>query len=286
MAINTSSGDGIKTNYVGYSNFFGSLTLETDENKKRYADAKALVGEAEVKKSFSGSGPDTATGKARKSLKDAGVPVGFTISGKLINTYFREYEDTANNKKYQNLRVVLQDNDNGVKENTVLTLDLQGDLAHKLIQKLEYATPGEQIDIGAWSSLEANPKDPAGPVYAKHNVSVKENGQQVKVPEGVKHYDKVKELVAVKFGKLESADFDREKDKVMFQNARKAVTADYFTAILIDKIAPKFANSESEKADIEAGAGHSLPEPEAGHPAFDGGFDEHEFDPGSAAPRG
>jgi hypothetical protein len=280
MAINTNSGEGIKTNFVGFSSFLGSLTLETPENKKAYADAKALVGEAVVKKSFSGLGAESATAKARKHLKEAKVPVGFSISGKLKNIFYRENEDPATKNKYENLRVVLQDDIGDVKENTILTLDMGSDLAQKLIQKLEYAVPGEEVEIGAWSSLEANPKDPDGQLYAKHNVSVKQNGLEVKVAEGVKHYDAVKVLVDEKYAKLEGADFKRAENKEMFAKARKSVGISYFKEIL-GRIEAHYKQAASEQEESDEHH-HATPENDEGGASYEDG--EFSIDPAAAVP--
>ncbi|MDO8728598.1 MAG: hypothetical protein Q7K26_01755 [bacterium] len=279
MAINTNSGEGTTTNYVGFSSFLGSLTLETAANKKAYADAKALVGEAVVKKSFSGLGTDSATAKARKHLKEAKVPVGFSISGKLKNVFYRENEDPATKNKYENLRVFLQDEVGGVKENTILTLDMGSDLAQKLIQKLEYAIPGEEVEIGAWSSLEANPKDPDGPLYAKHNVSVKQNGLEVKVAEGVKHYDVVKVLVDEKYAKLEGADFKRAENKEMFAKARKSVGISYFKEIL-GRIEAHYKTTAAEHE--ESDQHHVASESDEGGASYEDG--EFSIDPAAAVP--
>lgn len=279
MAINTNAGEGNKTNFVGFSSFLGSLTLQTPENKKAYADANALVGEAVVKKSFSGLGTDSATAKARKHLKEAKVPVGFSISGKLKNVFYRENEDPQTKNKYENLRVVLQDEVGGVKENTVLTLDMGSDLAQKLIQKLEYAVPGEEVEIGAWSSLEANPKDPDGPLYAKHNVSVKQNGLEVKVAADVKHYDAVKVLVDEKYAKLEGADFKRAENKEMFAKARKSVGIVYFKEIL-QRIEAHYKTTAAEHEDSDQN--HAVPESEDQGGSYDA--EEFSINPAAAVP--
>lgn len=281
MAINTSSGSDIKTNFVGFSNFFGTLTLETADNKKAYAEAKNMVGDAEVKKSFSGLGADTATGKARKHLKDLKVPIGFTISGKLKNIFYREAEDQATKNKYENLRVVLQDDDNGVKENTVLTLDMGSEVAQKLLQKLEYAVPGEQVEIAAWSTLEANSKDPSGKVYAKHNVSLKQAGAEVKLPENVKHYENVKLLVDQKFAKLEEADFKREENKEVFAKARKSVTVGYFKEVLqrVESHYKTLAADAGTSADASADEHVAAAEEDHSYPP-----EEFSVDPASAMP--
>ena len=144
------------------------------------------------------------------------------------------------------------------------------------------ATPGEQLEIGAWAEYGPNKKDPNGRSYSKHNTSVKQGGDELKVPEDVKHYEAVKALVEAKHGKLVEAGFERDdSNKEMFNKARQSTTVEYYKNILVSKIEPRFAAyKESAKEAVEHDE-HRDPTP-AEPPTVS--EDDTSFDPASAMP--
>lgn len=283
MGIKESNG-GTQATFVSYSAFLGALTIDNEVNRKLLQQAKDKAGgDTEVKKGFVGLGADTASGKARNFLKENKVPFGFNIDGKLVSAYYKDVEDASRGLKVPYLKVVLQDEIDGRKENTVLSVNLQNELAQKLIQKLQYATPGQHLEIGAWASFEPNRKDPNGKSYSKHNTSVKQDGAELKVPEDVKHYDIVKDLVAAKHQKLIDAGFENDaSNKEMFSKARQSTVVEYFKGILVSDIEPRFAAYKDAAKEAVDHDEHRDPLPAEPPSVSD---DDSSFDPAAAMPK-
>lgn len=255
MGIKQSSG--AQTTFVSYSNFLGGFYIEDKRTKDLLAQAKDIAGgQEQVLKGFVGKGADTASGKARNLLAENKVPFGFHVEGNLSLVQFKEI-DGANSTKVPYLKIFLQDTDSeGNKESFIISVDMKTQLAGKLIQKLEYAAPGERIDVSAWADYAPSEKD--GRSYAEHNASIKRGGQEIKVPEGVKHYENIKVRVEDRFARLEKAGFSRTdpNNKETFAKQRQASTLDYFKDILENKIAPKFKTTDAAKAGLTDALSH------------------------------
>ena len=245
--------DNVRKIFVGYSSFIGSLFIDNDANRKLITKAKEHAGGDDVaKKGFVGFDANSASGKARNFLKDNDVPLGFKVEGNLRSVHISEVSDAARGLKLNYLKVLLEDKqDDGVVEKIMLSVNMNQELAEKMIQKLNVAKPGEHIELSAWAEYGPSEKDPSKS-YAGHNTSIKQNGEELKVPADVKHYDKVKELVEAKFAKLNDAGFNKEADKDMFSKTRQSTTADYYKRIVVESIEPRFKQYRvAEKDTLE-----------------------------------
>ena len=146
-----------------YSTVVGGFYAQTDHLAAAVASARARVGEETWKRGFSGRDPGGATDVAHRELREAVIdPV--RVEGELAHVGFVENRDNAGNT-YPKLRVGLQCMD----EEMLLSLDLKGDVAQKLLVKLDNCQPGDYVRISAWPTV-VNRGDRS---FINHAVSVK-----------------------------------------------------------------------------------------------------------------
>lgn len=150
---------------LAYSNFLGMMYISTPENEALVAEAKALVGDAEVKKGFTFKGG--ATQKARAFLAEKGLNSA-VVDGKLAHAELRKTEKDG--RTYSYVSVCLRDAD-GL---CCLSLPADGDAGQILTRKLVNAQFGTEYVMAAYPV----PKKSENPAYADrefpfHMVSLK-----------------------------------------------------------------------------------------------------------------
>ena len=157
---------------VLYSTIAGGFYTHTENLEKAIGIARSNVGDDVWKKGFSGKDSSGATAAAITEFNEAGItPV--KVEGELKNVSFVENKDSSGNV-YPKLRVDIANGDNVM----LLSLDLKGDVAQRLIAKLDNCQPGDHVKVAAWAS----PVDRGERTFINHAVSVKGGqAEEVKV---------------------------------------------------------------------------------------------------------
>lgn len=257
MAFNAQSNSSGSVYNLAYSAFLGGVYLSTPENEAVIAEAKKEVGEAEVKKGFTGN--TGATAQARKFLKEKGVTFG-NISGKLVHANLRKTEKDGRSFTYVN--VCVRDAD-GLY---CLAVPAGHESAQLLTRKLANAKFGEETTIALFAVYEKS-ENPAYPdrMFAKHIASVKQNGEEVA---GVSP-SPIKALVDAQLAKLKESGIE---EKEVLQKARAGVVNQFHVGIWSD-IDAHVASYKASRGDNEAQASAGSAPAAAQHPAS-GGFDD------------
>lgn len=255
MAFNAQSNNSGSVLNLAYSAFLGGVYLVTPETDALIAEAKKQVGEAEVKKGYTGN--TGATAQARKFLKEKGVTFG-NISGKLVHANLRKTDKDGRSYTYVN--VCVRDAD-GLY---CLAVPAGHESAQLLTRKLANAKFGEETTIAVFALYEKS-ENPAYPdrMFAKHIASVKQNGEEVT---GVSP-SPIKALVDAQLGKLKESGID---DKEVLQKARAGVVNQFHFGIWTD-IDANVASYKASRGDNEAPASTESASAAA---ATSGGFDD------------
>lgn len=161
-------------------------------------EARAKVGETAWKGGFTDpkAYPQGATAVARDTLAKANVPMKTGLEGRIVSVRFAETKHNGGTS--EKIRVVFEkDSGPGI----MLSQDLTGEFAHKLIQKLENVPIKSKVFLSGWGeSVTRN-----GRTFGNHNVSIKdEEGKELPITPG--HFAKCKEATdeaiegMIKFG--------------------------------------------------------------------------------------
>lgn len=257
MAFNASAGNSGSVHNLQYSAFLGGIFLSSPESDSAIASAKALVGEAEVKKGFTGN--SGATAQARKFLKENSVASG-NISGKLVHANLRSTEKDG--RKFVYVNVCLKDE----ADLYCLSVPATHESAQMLTRKLANAKFGEMTTINLFAVMEKS-TNPAYPdrEFAKHIASVKQNGEEVT---GVSP-SPIKTLVDAQLAKLKDSGID---DPEMLKRARNSVANQFHVGLWtdIDGAVASYKAARGEGSDPDQAA----PAPgQAAQPASTG-FDD------------
>lgn len=148
-----------------YSTIVGGFFAQSDALDAAVNTARAQVGDDAWKRGYSGSDPAGATVAANFHLKVAKIaPVQF--EGELTHVGFVENRDASGNT-YPKLRVGVQSLD----DQFLLSLDLKGDVAQRLLVKLDSCQPGDYVRISAWPTVVERD----GRKFVNHAASVKDS---------------------------------------------------------------------------------------------------------------
>jgi len=148
-----------------YSTIVGAFYAQTEELESAIGFARDEAGEDVWKRGYSGKKRGGATLIALSHFEAAGIQ-SVAVEGYLQHVSFVDNRDKALNH-YPKLRVgVLTESG----DQLMLSLDLKGDVAQRMIVKLRNCTPGEFVTITAWVS----PVERAGRQYINHAVSMKD----------------------------------------------------------------------------------------------------------------
>ncbi len=156
---------------VLYSTIVGGFYVQTKELEAAISSARAHVGNDTWKRGFSGGDPAGATVTAKWYLNEAQIlPVA--VEGELRHVGFVENRDASGNS-YPKLRVGIRNADGDF----LLSLDLKGDVAQRLIVKLDNCEPGMHLKISAWPTTVTRD----GRSFVNHALSLKDaNGEEVR----------------------------------------------------------------------------------------------------------
>ncbi|MDH4275843.1 MAG: hypothetical protein OEW08_12475 [Gammaproteobacteria bacterium] len=157
---------------VRYSAFLGMMYVADPETEVLIEQAKALVGEVEVKKGYTGSKGDSSTAKALKFLRDAGCNPIKNISGILTSAKMIERELQTSRKSLY-LTIGLRDEDTKLW----LSIDASQPGAKMLARKLATVEPGVATEISLFATYDQRPG--AARAYGNHGASVKQHGKEV-----------------------------------------------------------------------------------------------------------
>lgn len=204
---------------IRYSAFLGMLYVSNTEVEQHIKEAKALVGETEVKKGFQGNKGDSPSAKALSFLKDKGV-VPVKVSGTLTSA--RVIEREVDGRKTPYLTVCLKDDDGRY----YLSVDLGHSGAQMLVRKLANAEPGVATEISMFATY--GQREGASRPYADHGASVKQNGKEVA---GISPKDALAPRVDAAMKALEDAGVSKE-DKETFAKRRAKVELDYHKEVM------------------------------------------------------
>ena len=153
-----------------YSTIVGGFYAQTDTLEQAILRARNRVGDDMWKRGYSANDPHGATVAANWELREAGIsPVPF--EGDLIHVGFVENRDSSGNA-YPKLRIGVQT----MEDQLLLSLDLKGDVAQRLVVKLDNCMPGQYVRIAAWPTFV----DRGGRKFVNHAASMKTaDGQEI-----------------------------------------------------------------------------------------------------------
>lgn len=200
-----------------YDPVFGAFFKKTEDFDRVRNDVKKIIGEATFKAGFSAGNPGGAT----KALKDAFEEKGIAqveVEGVIREVGFVETSDGAGNL-YQKVRVKIS----GAEE-LLLSIDLNTDVAKRLIAKLLNCSVGESVKISAWPVLE----NKNNRTFINHSVSIKTVfGEEIPVVPGLFAKAKTNGEDAIK--KLAEAGIN---DKKVLESVKKGEQVKLFKAEL------------------------------------------------------
>jgi len=230
MGINVSNVSNKEAINLRYSAFLGMMYVSTTESEAAIKAAKAEVGDAEVKKGYTGAKGDGSSAKALASLAAKGVkPVtltGFLTSAQVI---MREHEGRSS----PYLNVGIKDEDR-----FYLSVDLSNAAAQMLARKLVNARVGELTELRLFATYDA--KEGADKAYANHGCTLKQGGAEV---QGVNPSEQLIPLKEEAKAKLAEAGVD---DKETVGKRLSKVELDYHIS-LMDKVNAKFTAFYEER---------------------------------------
>jgi hypothetical protein len=204
-----------------YSAFVGMLYISNPETEQLMKEAKALVGEAEVKKGYKGYKGDSASAKAIAFLRKNNLYSG-SVSGILHSA--RVIERESDGRPYQYLNVCLRDG----QDMYYVSVELNQNGAQMLARKLANAQPGVFTEVGMFATY--GQRDGAEQPYADHGCFLRQ-GFSEENPEGseVKGIDPQEHLVPAinaALARLEDAGISRS-DKETYAKRRASVELEY-----------------------------------------------------------
>jgi len=189
--------------------------------------ARVEVGEDAWKKGFCGATGQTKA--AREALLAAGVPMLESLTGKLVSAKLAEENDGRGNV-YKKLRVALgQDGPDG---GVMLSLPADGELAMRLIQKLDKAQPGEIVTVGTF----AEAVDRNGRRFYNHCAILKGADDKEITVEG--YWARAQEVANAKAKALQDAGID---DTKLINKAKAGAKLLFHLDLLQNSIMPRFA---------------------------------------------
>jgi len=259
MGIKSQAAQGPSLN-LRYSAFLGFMYVGTQENEAAVAEAKALVGDVEVRKGYTGRTGSTL--KAQNFLREKGI-TATQVSGRLNSAYIRDVDTTSGTVPY--LNVGLSDKDG--RYYVSAPVSLSG--VQMLIRKLVNAVPGEDVDLNLFATYDksTNPLY-AGRMFASHGASLIQDGAQVPGAD----VSGLQKAVEVQVNALKDAGVT---DTTIINAARGKCAVNYHLE-LMKTVTEKFSKywEENQAEGAEAEAAQAAPAPAT----TGGSFDDFEDD--------
>jgi len=237
----TRSSEAVTIHNLRYSAFLGMLYVSCPDVDALIDQAKAQVGEAEVKKGYQGTGADTASGKALAFLRERDVsPIA--IQGILTSVQVKDHEADGRVTPY--LKVGMKDGN----DRFYLSVDLGQAGAQMLARKLANAEAGVETTLKLFATWQQRPG--ASRPYADHGATLKQSGKEVP---GVDPQTALVPAVnsALEALKVAAPDIDEKT----LSNRRAKVTLDYHRGLLEavnDRFATFYATRGTTTPEAEA----------------------------------
>jgi len=157
---------------VLYSTIVGGFFASSEALDDAMQRARSRVGDDAWKRGFSANDPAGATVAASWELREAGIEP-LLVEGELKLVGYIENTDNSGNV-YPKLRVGLD----ALGSELLLSLDLKGDVAQRLVAKLSSCRPGSYVKISAWPTFVTR----GDRQFVNHAVSMKTgNGSEIPV---------------------------------------------------------------------------------------------------------
>ena len=212
-----------------YSTIVGGFYTQNDSLEDAINAARAAVGDDTWKRGFSGAAPHGATLAATKSLNAAGIkPV--QLEGELIHVGYVSNSDAAGNK-YPKLRVGVQ----YLGDQFLLSLDLKGDVAQRLVVKLDNCVPGDYVRISAWPTFVQK----GARQFVNHAASMKD-GKGAEIPANSSFSAEVKKMTESVAATLATAGIS---DSKVVATAKATKRVDAHRDLLL-KIQTRFTDAQ------------------------------------------
>jgi hypothetical protein len=229
-----------------YSAFLGMLYVSNDSSEGLIRETKAVVGENEVKKGFTGNIGESPSAKAVAALRAKGV-TSCNVTGYLTSA--RVVDKVVDGRPTPYLQIGLKD-DSG---RYYVSVDLSQPAAQMAVRKLANAEPGQFSQIELFATYTQ--KEGASRAFANHSCTFKQNGSEVL---SVNPKDALVPRVESALQALESAGVSPD-DRETFAKRRAKVTLDFHRE-LMDAVNQKFndfyekreLNSDSEESSLKA----------------------------------
>lgn len=157
--------------FLRYSAFLGMLYISTNESEASIKEAKALVGDAEVKRGYQGNKGDTSSAKALAYLRDKGV-TSVKVAGILASAKTIERDVEGRLTPYLSVNLI------DGEERYFISVDLTQSAAQMLARKLVNAEIGVHTEINMFATYGQRPG--ASRAYADHGASLKQAGIEIK----------------------------------------------------------------------------------------------------------
>jgi hypothetical protein len=220
-----------------YSAFLGMLYVSTDASEALIREAKAQVGESEVKKGFTGNIGESPSARAVAALRAKGVTssnvTGFLSSARVV-------DKVVDGRPTPYLQIGLRDE----AGRYYISVDLSQPAAQMAVRKLVNAEPGQFSQIELFATFSQ--KEGASRAFANHSCTLKQNGAEVV---SVNPKDQLVPRVESALQALESAGVSPD-DRETFAKRRAKVTIDFHRE-LMDAVNQKF-NDFYEKREISS----------------------------------
>lgn len=146
-----------------YSTIVGGFYAKTDLLDQAISRARERVGSDTWKRGYSARDPNGATSSAIAELREANIEQ-VQFEGELSHVSFVETSDASGNS-YMKLRIGVQN----LGDEFLMSLDLKGDVAQRLLVKLDNCSPGDYIKVSAWPTIV----EKAGRQFINHAASMK-----------------------------------------------------------------------------------------------------------------
>ena len=229
-----------------YSAFLGMLYVSNDASEALIREAKAVVGESEVKKGFTGNVGETPSAKACAFLREKGV-LSCNVTGYLSSA--RVVDKSVDGRPTPYLQIGLRD-DTG---RYYISVDLSQPAAQMAARKLANAEPGQFSQIELFATYTQ--KEGASRAFANHSCTFKQNGAEVV---SVNPKDALVPRVESALQALEAAGISPD-DRETYAKRRAKVTLDFHRE-LMDVVNQKFndfydkreLSSDSEESSLKA----------------------------------
>lgn len=227
--------------FLRYSAFLGMLYISTNESEASIKEAKALVGDAEVKRGYQGNKGDTSSAKALAYLRDKGV-TSVKVAGILASAKTIERDVEGRLTPYLSVNLI------DGEERYFISVDLTQSAAQMLARKLVNAEIGVHTEINMFATYGQRPG--ASRAYADHGASLKQAGIEIK---SVNPQDNLVPRINADIKKLQ--DVGMADDKETVAKRRDKIELDFHLELMdvvAENVTTYYAQTELLQEEIAA----------------------------------